>query len=75
MFNSKLKKQIASLEDRIWQLENPPKYKVGSKIDKVWIVCEVHKATRSIVHSDWIRYGRPAYFKLVNIKTGETETI
>jgi len=28
MFN---KKKIQELEDRIWQLENPPKYKIGDK--------------------------------------------
>lgn len=33
MFNSKLKKQIEALEDRIWQLENPTEYKIGQKVN------------------------------------------
>ena len=35
MFNSKLKNQIEALEDRIWQLENPLKYKIGEKVNLI----------------------------------------
>ena len=40
MFNKKLKEKVSNLEERIWKLENPPKYKLGQKVDG-GIVCEI----------------------------------
>jgi hypothetical protein len=58
MFNSKkikdLEKRIGQLE---WQLENPPKYKVGDKT-KTGIICEVTLTSRDIGI-----YTEPIYIK------------
>ena len=52
MFNSKkikdLEKRIGQLE---WQLENPPKYKVGDKT-KTGIICEVIFLNKPLVKTN-----------------------
>lgn len=92
MFNTKLKKQIESLEDeleltqkknteledRIWKLENPPKYKVGDKISKEWIVVDCIFKEKRYRMEGIIRYyaiKKEWAYTLINIKTGETKTI
>lgn len=37
-----MQKRILTLEKQVWELKNPPMYKVGDKIDKVFIVTEVN---------------------------------
>lgn len=95
MFNTKLKKQIKSLEDelvkvkekytekckdledRTRKLENPPKYKVGDKVGKDYVVNNVKFKEK---YWDYTPAGcsyTPAHwsYTLTNIKTGETKTI
>lgn len=45
MFN---KKKIQELEDRIWQLENPPKYKIGDKYSRGVIICVKFRPKKTI---------------------------
>lgn len=97
MFNKKLKQKIASLEEeilivkkdierRVWKLENPPKYKIGDKYKKGYIVNDVILRRRKLLNNNWLptflqihNPNEPClYFweySIVDIKTGKTSTI
>lgn len=46
----KLERQIKMIAKLEFELKNPPKYKVGDKIDKVWIVTNIEiKESRGIL--------------------------
>jgi hypothetical protein len=73
MFNSK---KIKDLEKRIgqieWQLENPPKYKVGDKT-KTGIICEVTLITnRGHFYGGYLPYVKSWYYKEVRIGDNKT---
>lgn len=61
------------IEDLQWRLNNPPKYKRGDKLEKIWIVS-------SVIFKESINYYKcfvdcKYQYTITNIKTGETKTI
>lgn len=60
MFNKKLKQRIKELENSVWQLQNPPKHKVGDKSkDKTKTIVSIEFKAGDTVY--------PEYFTRVNV--------
>lgn len=63
--------EIKKLQNRIFKLEHPAEFKIGDKIDRVWLVCEEPKML-ILIETNTPKYWQ---YQVINPKTGEKRTV
>ena len=75
MFNKKLKQRIKELENSVWQLQNPPKHKVGEKSKdktKTIVSIEFKEVSPEYFHRLFVGYYENRWeYTVFNSKTNE----